>query len=48
MLAELILAILIARLMALILDRFEIPAITAYIITGIVLGPSVFNLMSTG
>ncbi|MCD6428845.1 MAG: cation:proton antiporter, partial [Desulfurococcales archaeon] len=48
MLAELILAILIARLMALILDRFEIPAITAYILTGIILGPSVFNLISAG
>ena len=48
MLIELILAILIARLMAFILDRFEIPAITAYIVTGIILGPSVLNLISSG
>jgi len=48
LLIELILAILIARLMAFILDRFEIPAITAYIVTGIILGPSVLNLISGG
>jgi len=34
--------------MAFILDRFEIPAITAYIVTGIILGPSVLNLISSG
>jgi Kef-type K+ transport system membrane component KefB len=45
-LIEIAFALLVARVAALVLDRIEVPAITAYILTGIILGPSILGFMT--
>ncbi len=45
-LLQLILALFIARILALLLDRVYVPGITAYILAGIFLGPSVLGIIT--
>ncbi|OYT50570.1 MAG: hypothetical protein B6U73_03680 [Desulfurococcales archaeon ex4484_204] len=44
-LIHLLLALVIARLLAYLFNRVDVPAITAYIVTGIVLGPSLLKVL---
>jgi len=45
-LLQVILALLISRVLALLLDRVDVPGITSYILTGILLGPYVLGLIT--
>ena len=43
---QVILALLVAQLLALLLDRIYVPSITAYILSGIILGPSILGIVT--
>ncbi len=43
---QLVLSLFIARVLALLLDRLRVPGITAYILTGIILGPSILGIIT--
>ncbi len=44
--AQLVLSLFIARVLALLLDKLKVPGITAYILTGVILGPSVLGIVT--
>ncbi|MCD6324559.1 MAG: cation:proton antiporter [Desulfurococcales archaeon] len=45
-LLEIVLALFLSRILALLLDRVYVPGITSYILTGIILGPSLLGLIT--
>lgn len=45
-LLQLVLSLFVARVLSLALDKIKVPGITAYILTGIVLGPSILAIIT--
>ncbi len=45
-LLQIVLALFVSRILALILDRVYVPGITSYILTGIILGPSLLGVVT--
>ncbi len=44
--AQLVLSLFIARVLALLLDKLKVPGVTAYILTGVILGPSMLGIIT--